>query len=160
MAKRDLAVFDLDGTLTDTRHRLHHVRSAPKDWDAFFRAAPRDPPLPEGVALALRWAETCEVCYVTGRPERTRRDTVAWLAAHGLPEGPLWMRRAGDRRPARVAKPELLRRVARGRTVAVVVDDDEPVCAAYEKAGFTVVRADWMPPAETLRTAQEDEGRT
>ncbi|AUH39225.1 hypothetical protein CXR04_02245 [Streptomyces sp. CMB-StM0423] len=153
-------MFDLDGTLTDTRHRLHHLQSSPKDWDGFFRAAPQDPPLPEGVALALQWAENCEVCYVTGRPERTRRDTVAWLAAHGLPEGPLWMRRAGDRRPARVAKPELLRRVARGRTVAVVVDDDEPVCQAYEKAGFPVVRAGWMPPAEPLRAAQEDEGRT
>jgi phosphoglycolate phosphatase-like HAD superfamily hydrolase len=161
--ERPLAVFDLDGTLSDTRHRLHFVTSGRgrKDWDAFFRAASADPPLPDGVALAREWAERCEIGYVTGRPEHCRRATRAWLADQDLPlGGPLWMRPPGDRRPARVTKPALLRRLAAEREIAVVVDDDEQVCTAYEKAGFPVVRADWMPPAEALERAQEDEGRT
>lgn len=155
-----LAVFDLDGTLSDTRHRLHHITGRPRDWDAFFRAAVDDPPLPTGVALALEWAERAELGYVTGRPERCRRDTEGWLAAHGLPGGELWMRDDTDRRPARVTKPRLLQRVARRRTVAVVVDDDELVCDAYRRAGFRVIRADWMPAAPALERAQEDQGRT
>ncbi|WP_419999567.1 hypothetical protein [Streptomyces boninensis] len=159
-ADRPLAVFDLDGTLTDTRHRLHYVESTPKDWSAFFRAAGEDPPLAQGVALALELGKECEIGYVTGRPEYLRKTTLAWLAEHGLPEGPLWMRRANDRRPARVTKPQLLRGLAAERQVAAVVDDDEQVCAAYEAAGFRVVRADWMPAAEALHEAQEDEGRT
>ncbi len=158
--RRSLAVFDLDGTLSDTRHRLHHVSATPRDWDAFFRAAGEDPPLPAGVSLALDWAERCDLGYVTGRPERCRRDTEDWLAAQGLPSGDLWMRDDTDRRPARVTKPRLLQRVARHRTVAVVVDDDVQVCDAYRRAGFTVVHADWMPPSETLEQAQEDKGRT
>ena len=47
----------------------------------------------------LASAEECEVVYLTGRPERCRRDTLDWLAAQGLPEGQLFMRRNDDRRP-------------------------------------------------------------
>jgi hypothetical protein len=111
---RPLAVFDVDGVLADVRHRLHHVERRPKDWDAFFAAAVDDPPLEQGVALARASAEDCEVVYVTGRPERCRADTLAWFARHGLPDGRLSMRSERDRRPARLAKPGLLRRTRRG----------------------------------------------
>jgi phosphoglycolate phosphatase-like HAD superfamily hydrolase len=157
---RPLAVFDVDGVLADVRHRLRHVESRPKDWDAFFAAAVDDPPLAEGLELARASAEDCEVVYVTGRPERCRRDTVEWFRRHGLPEGRLAMRRPGDRRPARAAKPQLLRELARGRVVAVVVDDDEQVCDAYERDGWRVLRARWMTDSATLFDAQEVEGRT
>ncbi|HEX5569574.1 MAG TPA: hypothetical protein VFY14_22090 [Streptomyces sp.] len=160
MAPRSLAVFDLDGTLADVRHRLHHLDGRPRDWDAFFGAAPQDPPLAEGVALARASATEYEVAYVTGRPERCRRDTLEWLARHGLPAGRLLMRGARDRRPARVAKLELLRRLARHRAVALVVDDDHQVCDAYEGAGFQVVRAGWMARQPLLEQIQEREGRT
>lgn len=157
---RPLAVFDIDGVLADVRHRLRFVDGKPKDWDAFFSAAVDDLPLAQGVALAQASAGDCEVVYVTGRPERCRADTVAWLARHGLPEGTLSMRRGRDFRPARVAKLELLRRLAGERTVALVVDDDEQVCDAYGEAGFRVLRARWMSEEPVLKQAQEDEGRT
>ncbi len=158
--ERPLAVFDLDGTLADVRHRLRHIAHRPKDWDAFFAAAPADPPLPTGVALARESARDCEVVYVTGRPERCRADTEDWLRRHDLPAGRLSMRRSGDRRPARLAKLELLRRLSRGRTVAVVVDDDEQVCDAYEAAGYRVLRVTWQDQSAVLQQAQEAEGRT
>ena len=157
---RPLAVFDVDGVLADVRHRLRFVQSRPKDWDAFFDAAVDDPPLAAGVELARESAQDCEVVYVTGRPERCRADTLAWFARHGLPQGQLSMRRRRDFRPARVAKLELLQRLAGDREVAVVVDDDEQVCDAYEKAGFRVLRARWMSEQPTLTRAQEQEGRT
>ena len=155
-----LAVFDIDGVLADVRHRLRFVESRPKDWDAFFDAAVDDPPLAQGVALARESAQDCEVVYVTGRPERCRADTLAWFRKHGLPEGRLSMRRPRDFRPARVAKLELLRKLAADRVVAVVVDDDLQVCEAYEKAGFRVLRAQWMGQEPVLERAQEEEGRT
>ncbi|MBA0052212.1 hypothetical protein E0L36_15260 [Streptomyces sp. AJS327] len=158
--ERGLAVFDLDGTLADVRHRLRYVESAPRDWRAFFRAAPRDPPLPEGVELALRWAEECDLGYVTGRPERCRRDTERWLERQGLPAGRLRMRGDADRRPARTVKPELLRGLAGRERVAVVVDDDPRVCDAYRAAGYRVLHADWSARSATLERAQEERGRT
>ncbi|QNS02892.1 phosphatase domain-containing protein [Streptomyces xanthii] len=158
--RRDLAVFDLDGTLADTAHRQKYLERKPRDWAGFFAAAPLDPPLPEGVALARKSAQECEVVYLTGRPERCRADTLAWLTRHGLPEGALHMRRNADRRPARVTKLATLRRLARGRTVRMLVDDDELVCLEAERAGFTVVRARWASPSAALKDAQEREGRT
>jgi phosphoglycolate phosphatase-like HAD superfamily hydrolase len=157
---RPLAVFDLDNTLADTAHRQRFLERRPRDWDAFFAAAPQDPPLPEGLALASASARECEVVYLTGRPERCRRDTLEWLARHGLPEGRVYMRRDDDRRPARFTKLQILRRLARTRTVRVLVDDDELVCADAERAGFTVVRARWASPSADLKAAQEKEGRT
>ncbi|MEH0581468.1 phosphatase domain-containing protein [Streptomyces sp. B21-108] len=159
-SKRPLAVFDLDNTLADTAHRQRFLERAPRDWTAFFAAAPQDPPIPEGIALALAHAEECEVVYLTGRPERCRRDTLEWLAAQGLPEGRVHMRRNDDRRPARRTKLEILKRLARTREIRVLVDDDELVCADAERAGFTVVRARWTAPSAALETAQEREGRT
>ncbi|MFG2222851.1 hypothetical protein [Streptomyces sp. NPDC048644] len=160
MAQRPLAVFDLDGTLADSGHRQYLIERTPRDWRAFFAAATEDPPLPEGVALALDSARDCEVAYLTGRPERCRRDTLAWLAAQGLPDGRLWMRANDDRRPARQAKLDLLRRLANGREVRHVVDDDELVCDACEKAGYPVVRARWAASSDAMKDAQEREGRT
>ncbi|MFF9479822.1 hypothetical protein [Streptomyces sp. NPDC014733] len=160
MTRRPLAVFDLDGTLADTGHRQHFLDRRPRDWAAFFAAAPEDPPLAEGVALILADARDCEIVYLTGRPEKYRRPTLDWLAAHGLPEGALRMRADGDRRPARHTKLDLLRRLARGREVRHLVDDDALVCEAGARAGFPVVHADWATPSAALRDAQEREGRT
>ncbi|MEW2567967.1 hypothetical protein [Streptomyces sp. NPDC047070] len=155
-----LAVFDLDGTLADTAHRQRFLERKPRNWDAFFAAAPHDPPLAEGVALALEHAEECEVLYLTGRPERCRKETVAWIAAQGLPEGRIRMRRDDDRRPARRTKLQILQELARNREIRVLVDDDELVCADAERAGFTVVRARWAAASAALAEAQERDGRT
>lgn len=153
-------MFDLDNTLADTAHRQRFLERKPRDWDGFFAAAPQDPPIPQGIALVLESAEECEVVYLTGRPERCRRDTIDWLGAQGLPEGRIHMRRDNDRRPARRTKLEILRRLARTREIRVLVDDDELVCVDAERAGFTVVRARWTAPSAALENAQEREGRT
>jgi hypothetical protein len=157
---RPLAVFDLDNTLADTAHRQRFLERSPRDWDAFFAAAPHDTPIPQGVELVRDSARECEIVYLTGRPERCRRDTLDWLAAHGLPEGRVYMRRDNDRRPARRTKLEVLGRLARGRDVRMLVDDDALVCADAERAGYRVVQARWTAPSGTLKAAQEREGRT
>lgn len=157
---RPLAVFDLDNTLASTAHRQHFLEGRPRDWDSFFAAAPKDPPLPEGVELCRESAEECDIVYLTGRPERCRRDTLDWLAAHGLPDGPVHMRRDRDFRPARQTKLDVLRRLGRDREVRMLVDDDALVCDAAEAAGFTVVRARWAESSRALEEAQEREGRT
>ncbi|KOV64685.1 nucleotidase [Streptomyces sp. MMG1121] len=146
--------------MADTAHRQHFLEDRPRDWDGFFAAAPQDPPITEGVALAVASTAECEIVYLTGRPERCRRDTLDWLAAHGLPEGRVFMRGNADRRPARFTKLEILRRLAQGREVRVLVDDDELVCDDAERAGFAVVRARWAARSAALQEAQEREGRT
>ncbi len=162
--QRPVAFVDLDGVLADVRHRLHHLTGRRKDWDAFFAAAPQDGLHPEGKAVVDRLGEDHEVVYLTGRPERCRADTEAWLAHHGLGGHLLVMRSGRDRRPAAVVKVEVIATRFADRQVAVVVDDDERVVAAMRKAGHAVLHADWErrldEEAAALDEAQTDDGRT
>jgi hypothetical protein len=157
---RLLAVIDIDGVLADVRHRLHHVQAPPKDWAAFFTAAPADPLLHQGHETVTKLAEVFDIVYLSGRPERCREDTLAWLRRHDLPGGEVLLRPPGDHRPARLVKVEALRRLSAERIVAVLVDDDPLVLDAARDAGYDVLPADWMPVETALREAQEVEGET
>lgn len=159
------AVFDIDGVLADVRHRLHHLEGRPKDWAGFFGAMTEDPPLRQGIELAReQTARGVQVVYLTGRNEGYRRQTTQWLADHGCPDGRLVMRPDRDQRPARMFKPEALRRLAQGLDVTLVVEDDEAVVAALREAGLHVLHATWMTSEpheqQTLFDAQEAEGRS
>ncbi|WBQ02279.1 phosphatase domain-containing protein [Kribbella sp. CA-293567] len=162
--QRPYAVLDIDATLSDTSRRIKFLDRKPKDWDSFFDHAKEDAVLDEGLAVATTLDADHAIVYLTGRPERLRRDTVKWLKDNGFPDGvKLLMRGNNDRRPSATMKLARLRTLAQERPVAVLVDDDVKVCAAAEKAGFAVMRADWGLDAETQPTlfeAQETEGRT
>ncbi len=156
-----IAVIDIDGVLADVRHRLHHIAGRPKDWDSFFAEVDRDPLLAAGArAVAQASADGLRIVYLTGRPERSRSATQAWLERWHLPAGRLVMRSDRDRRPARMFKVEQLERLSAVSDVAFLLDDDDAVCDAAERAGFTVRRADWVDRGEDLRTAQDVTGRT
>lgn len=155
-----LAVVDLDGVVADVRHRLHHVKRRPKDWGAFFRAAPDDPVLDEGRRVVEALAGVHDVVYLSGRPEFCRAETEEWLERHELPVAPIHLRPWGDRRPSRDFKVEALRRFARERDIAVLVDDDPLVCEAARAAGFDVLPATWMGEQPALTEAQEVDGQT
>lgn len=86
-----------------------------------------DQPLSEGVGLALAYARRNRLLWLTGRPERYRSITVAWLERHGLPSTDLHMRPDGDMRPAAVFKAERIQQLAVDRVIALIVDDDDHV---------------------------------
>ena len=158
-------VLDVDGVIADVRHRLGFVERRPKDWDAFFAKMDDDDLLPEGLDVALAAVEAGHaVLYLTGRNESYRDVTQAWLRRHGLPEGPLVMRGEADRRPARLFKPDALRRIARAAEVVQVVDDDDAVVQVLRQAGWPVRHATWMTAGDTgqqsLFEAQEIDGRS
>ena len=158
--ERMLAVIDIDGVIADVRHRLHHVAARPKDWRAFFDAAPDDPLLDEGARVVRALAEVHEVVYLSGRPEVCRTDTLAWLSQHDLPQGAVHLRPHHDRRPGRFYKVDALDGFARTREIAVLVDDDPLVCDAARAAGYDVLPATWMGEQPALLEAQEVDGET
>ena len=163
-AERPLAIVDIDGVLADVRHRVHYVEQRPKDWKRFFAAAAQDDAHPEGLAVVNKLTEDHEVVFLTGRPENLRDDTVAWLERHGLDGHRLYMRPEGNRGPAARFKVDQVRRIARRRKVAVVIDDDPVVISAMGDAGYVTLYADWEVRDESeqasLMEAQEVEGRT
>jgi hypothetical protein len=81
-----------------------------------------------------------------------------WLAKHGLPHGEIHLRANGDRRPARLFKLSVLRRLS-ARSIAAFIDDDAEVVQAAIAAGYPALLADWVPRASSLREAQDWLGR-
>jgi phosphoglycolate phosphatase-like HAD superfamily hydrolase len=162
--ERPLAIVDIDGVVADVRHRLHHLEGRRKRWQAFFDAAHLDGLHEEGKAIVEQLRADHEIVYLTGRPRWLERVTLDWLDEHGLGGHRLVMRPDTDNRPAAILKVDVLRRLGRGRTVAVVVDDDDRVIAAIQKAGYQTFQATWEKRAIAeqlaLERAQEDEGRT
>jgi phosphoglycolate phosphatase-like HAD superfamily hydrolase len=162
--ERPLAFVDIDGVLADVRHRLHFIERRPRDWDGFFAAAVDDPAHPEGIALVGTLQAEHEIVFLTGRPQRLAADTERWLTQQGVGAHRLLMRPERDRRPAASVKLELLRQLARGRRVAVVVDDDTDVIRSMRNAGYPTFHAAWEQRGEEheheLNVAQEKLGRT
>lgn len=162
---KPVAVFDIDGVLADVRHRLHFVQSRPKRWGDFFAAADADGLLEQGSALAGSMAQTHEIRYLTGRPERIRAVTQSWLGRHSLPAGRLTMRPNRDHRPSRIFKQERVQGwLDCGDEISLVVDDDASVVEMLQGLGVAVLAATWQDiPAEerdVLWQAQELLGRT
>lgn len=153
-----IAVFDIDGVVADVRHRLRHLEGR-RNWRAFFAAAGRDPLLAEGATLVADLGRSYDVVWLSGRPEWLRDATANWLRRHDLPGDELYLRPAGDFRPAPRFKLDVLRGLA-DRGIAAFVDDDEQVVDAAVAAGIPAALADWVPRTEPLRRAQDREGRT
>lgn len=132
-------LFDIDGTLADITHRLHHIEKAPKDWPAFFAACMDDKPIEHILGLArMLYAPTLiHIVYVSGRSDECMDETVTWLRRHRAPIGPLYMRKAGDHKPDHELKVELLAQLrADGYEPIMAFDDRTAVVKAWRAAGI------------------------
>lgn len=137
-----IIICDIDGTIADLTHRLHHI-STPgqkKNWDAFHAGVVDDAPH-EDMRTLLRILTASitvsSVVYVSGRNETARQATLDWLADHWFPSGPLHMRSTNDRRDDAIVKEEILDRL--GLTpadVLCVLDDRDRVVAMWRRRGF------------------------
>jgi hypothetical protein len=131
-----IAVFDIDGVLADATHREHFVERRPKDWDAFFAGVGDDALLERGRERLNSLAREHEVVLLSGRPERTRADTEAWLARHDIEVSRLILRRDDDFRPAADLKAALVAGIGGPHEVVVVVDDDDTVVKRLQGLGY------------------------
>lgn len=134
-------IFDLDGTLANNTHRLHHVLNRPKNHEA-YHAGMMDDVLMSPMADifdALSSRFTMLIC--TTRPEAYREDTVTWLQRQGYynPRSyeALYMRPDGDRREDYVVKRELLQKMRLdGYAPFLAVDDRLQVARMWREEGL------------------------
>lgn len=140
------AIFDIDGTLADTAHRLHHIKAKPPNWDAFFAECVNDPVIEPVRELAqVLTAQGYKIILVSGRTDKVREQTEAWLADNGVPYQELHMRAEGDYRQDFIVKAEILDAIlAEGHEIAFVVDDRPSVVAMWRERGLTCLQCrDW-----------------
>lgn len=134
-------IVDIDGTLANAEHRIHHIQKSPKDWDAFFAACKDDTPFQHMVTLVNGMALVYFIIFMSGRPERTRDATEAWLRQHGfkysLSPTVLYMRADGDRRDDSIVKFELLQKAkADGWEPVMAFDDRDRVVKMWRDNGI------------------------
>ncbi|QAY80406.1 AAA family ATPase [Sphingosinicella sp. BN140058] len=149
-------IFDLDGTIFDPGHRLHHL-DGEKDWEAFFRAMGDDPPIEPIARLARMLYHNAQdrrdidaVLIVTARPEREdwSRMTLDSLQLHDIPYTAIYMRGEGDMRPDHQVKADILQRILDdGYEPLLVVDDRPSVVRMWREHGIV-----------TLQCAPDDPG--
>lgn len=130
-------LFDIDGTIADLSHRLHHILSTPKDWKSFFAGCHADGPIPHIIEMARDLSAAGKgIVYVSGRSDQCRSQTAAWLLGNDLPAGQLYMRKEGDHREDNIIKLELLEQLrADGYEPILAFDDRNSVVRAWRGAG-------------------------
>lgn len=135
---KDLAVIiDLDGTLCNIDHRLHHVRGeGKKNWKAFFDELSKDEP--NGWCAAIVEQMSCfTIVFASGRPDDYEEATRFWLKEHGFPTTHLYMRCRGDHRQDYVAKEIILDFEILSRFKPLFfLDDRKQVVDLWRSRGF------------------------
>ena len=135
-----VVMSDLDGTLANVDHRLHHILEPPADWEAFFLACGDDAPIERTISVLRHLhAAGYEIVIVSGRGDVAREETVAWLERYRVPCDRLLLRRRGDDRPDDAIKRDLVE--ANGLTperTLVVLEDRAFVVRFWRERGYHV----------------------
>lgn len=151
-----LVICDIDGTIADIRARLRKAGNEPDRLDkkAFqewldkvqdFASLSADKPIVGMFRVLTALSEHATIVYLTGRSEKYRAVTAAWLDKHSFPGGELYMRKDNDwRSPARYKK-QSMRNILKGHTSVkeiVALDDDgaEDCADLYKEMGITHLR--------------------
>lgn len=147
---RGLFIFDIDGTLADLTHRLHHIQGERKNWDEFYSSCDLDSPIePVITVMDSLIDQGFDVWHFTGRTESVWEKTKTWLLANTSHwDQPIVMRPDGDTRPDYVVKQEMLDNmldVDRERLIGVF-DDRQQVVDMWRRNGikcFQVAKGDF-----------------
>lgn len=149
--RADCYIFDMDGTLADCQHRIHHIQAGDgtlarkKDWPSFWAGVPFDTPIPHMVrtykvlrySTAESYAYGMSIIIVSGRAERCRVDTLEWLERNELSHDGLFMRRDGDYRDDATVKSELLDQILHlGWKPIMAFDDRKRVVDMWRARGI------------------------
>lgn len=141
----NIAIFDLDGTLSDSWHRRGHLRKNPPDWDAFNDECHKDPPFPLTTIVGLLHDAEWEIRYVTTRPERLRDKTTQWLFDNRLFRGngcELFMYDNADDEHHKYAKQwkvHTIERIVKDASGVLVFDDQPEIISAMRNRKIPVV---------------------
>lgn len=139
---RQIMVVDIDGTLAQVGPRRRFLETTPVDWDAFYRDAFDDEPIPEMCRMVCELAKSYEVVFCTSRRETVRQATQLWLRRYlGMEPSSytLIMRSAADSRPEVVSKIDSFNQettIDERLSVAFVLEDSPAVANGWRLAGY------------------------
>ena len=138
-------IVDLDGTLADVSHRVHHVQKEVKNKKAFNSLLGQD-----GLnhwcfeLVESMRARGYKIVFMTGRPEKYWDETVDWLERKNIVYDELYMR------PLRASVPDALVKkniyyesIANRMEIIFVVEDRLSVVRMWREIGLVCLQCDW-----------------
>lgn len=136
-----IVLCDLDGTLSDTEHRVQFVRGKRRDYEAFFAAAGDDLPIWPVIKLVRALAgQGYAIHIVSGRRDDTREVTELWLEEHGVPYDRLLLRPHADRTPDHLLKRSWFEADYKDADVLLALEDRTRVVEMYRALGVTCLQ--------------------
>lgn len=142
-SKGSVVICDLDGTLCDISHRIHHVSGETKNWKLFFAGISKDKIRKDvfDMIKTMYDKEDKQIIFVSGRPDTYKQQTLAWLRKNDVSFGfTLIMRKENDTRPDTEVKKQILDTYFKDKSCIYKVIDDRPsVIRMWKKEGLDVI---------------------
>jgi predicted kinase len=134
-------IVDMDGTLADCSHRIHHVTKGNHDWDLFESKAMEDKPRWPIINLVrILRSKGYDILIVSGRQiDRAGKSTVQWLDKYNIQYDHIFMRNGGDNRQDSIVKQEILDKLPKDQ-IRYVLDDRNQVVEMWRKNGLTCLQ--------------------
>lgn len=130
-------IVDIDGTIADNQHRQSVLEFSPKNWDTFFSECVNDLPIEPIVGIIQILSSYHSILFVTGRNEKYRIITEAWLHKHEIPFEELYMRPNGDYRCDHEMKEFLLiNEIRKQYNPKLAIDDRQSVVDMWRRNGL------------------------
>ncbi|OIQ20633.1 MAG: hypothetical protein BM556_01470 [Bacteriovorax sp. MedPE-SWde] len=143
--KKSAIIIDLDGTLTNCDHRVHHLNGEIKDWDSFYGGLGEDDLHDWCKELMCAMSQRGhELIIVTGREEKYKEETKSWLERHDISYSYLYMRNLDDHRSDSVIKSEVYNNyIVEQYNILFVLDDRKSVVKMWRDLGLVCLQCDW-----------------
>lgn len=140
LAPAPIAIFDLDGVISDAQHRQHFLADGRRDWDGFFNAAGDDPIIAEGEALVSLLDPGLGIVVLTARPLKVQALTIDWLARNRIRHDLLIMRADSDFGSSAIVKRQAVTElVGLGFEPLLAVDDEQGNVNMYRQLDIPTV---------------------
>lgn len=135
--KTNAVIFDIDGTICDCTHRLHHIQKDKPDWDGFHADCGKDEPIyPILQLVQMYYRNGYHIIFCTGRMESNIEKTKAWLDFYSVPYNQIFMRKNDDYRSDYIIKKEMLDIILDDHIIHTIFEDRARVVQMYRDVGL------------------------
>lgn len=148
MDKQECIIVDLEGTLTDCSHRIHHWKSKNYDlWNSLFSSDTLNNKMLDIMCKEMAAGKKIIIC--TAKSEKYAGAVHDWLHTHYCSKNgatilfimdSIYFREIGDIRISVTVKEEMLQKIMKKYIVTHAYDDRPENCEMYRKNGIKTVQ--------------------
>lgn len=135
-----IAIFDIDGTLSDHSKRLYLVTNGLKEYKHYYDLMCQDEVLQPALNILNQLKKTHRIILLTGRPDNYRKATEMWLVFNSIHYDDLLMRKAGNKEQDYIIKERYLKTLDIDK-IDYVFDDRTQCIEMFKRYNLNVIDA-------------------